>query len=48
MDQYYPAGIVSDTRYPELHRRITSDEYSNAMQFARGLGLWRIDERWRQ
>lgn len=43
MEQYYPAGLVSDTRYPELNRRITPDERRQAVEYARALGLWRLD-----
>lgn len=46
MDQYYPAGLVSPTRYPELNRRIRPDEYRQAVEYARSLGLWRLDRRW--
>ena len=48
MDQYHPAGLVSPTRYPELHRRITDEEYRQAVALARALGLWRLDYRWRR
>ena len=48
MDQYYPAGLVSDTRYPELNRRISEEEYRQAVEYARALGLWRLDFRWRR
>lgn len=47
MDQYYPAGLVSDTRYPEIDRRITEAEYRQAVEYARSAGLWRLDYRWR-
>ncbi|MFQ5702941.1 MAG: radical SAM protein [Gemmatimonadales bacterium] len=39
MDQYYPAGKVTAGRYPELDRRITSDELTDAVALARELGL---------
>ncbi|MCS7310679.1 MAG: radical SAM protein [Armatimonadota bacterium] len=45
MAQYYPAGVVSKERYPEINRRITSQEYWRAVRLAEELGL-RIDERW--
>jgi putative pyruvate formate lyase activating enzyme len=45
MAQYYPAGKVGDEKYPELNRRITADEYHEAVRLARAAGLWRLDER---
>ena len=45
MDQYHPAGKVSAEKYPEINRRITSDEYLEALQIAHEVGLWRLDER---
>lgn len=45
MDQYYPAGKVGRDFYPEINRRITDDEYREAVQVAREAGLWRFDER---
>jgi putative pyruvate formate lyase activating enzyme len=44
MDQYRPAGRVTSTRYPELHRRLAPAEYRGALELARDLGL-RLDER---
>jgi putative pyruvate formate lyase activating enzyme len=48
MDQYYPAGLVSKDRYPEINRRITESEYQQALAFAREFSLWRLDYRWRR
>lgn len=48
MDQYYPAGLVSETRYPELNRHTTEAEYRQAVEYARSVGLWRLDYRWRR
>ncbi|GBC98141.1 hypothetical protein HRbin17_00638 [bacterium HR17] len=48
MDQYYPAGLVSEQRYPEINRRITAEEYGQALAYARAFGLWRLDYRWRR
>jgi putative pyruvate formate lyase activating enzyme len=48
MDQYYPAGLVSKDRYPEINRRITAEEYERALAYAREFGLWRLDYRWRR
>lgn len=45
MDQYYPAGKVSAEKYTEINRRTTSREYKQAVDVARGAGLWRFDER---
>ncbi len=45
MDQYYPAGKVSARQYPELDRRLTSREFGEAREMARGLGLRRLDVR---
>lgn len=47
MDQYYPAGLVNSTRYPEINRCITPREYETALQYAFQLGFWRLDRRWR-
>lgn len=48
MDQYAPAGKVGAGRFPELNRRITRDEYRDAVAAARGAGLWRFDQRSRR
>ena len=45
MDQYSPAGVVDGERYPELNRRLFSDEFRQAREIARDLGLRRLDER---
>jgi putative pyruvate formate lyase activating enzyme len=45
MDQYYPAGKVDATQYPELNRRLTSREFSEARAIAQELGLRRLDAR---
>jgi putative pyruvate formate lyase activating enzyme len=47
MDQYHPAGLVAQGRYPELKRPITDEEWAEAVAYARELGLWRLDRRWR-
>jgi len=44
MAQYYPAGEVSATKYPELHRRLTPAEFRQAVTMAREMGLWRFAE----
>ncbi len=45
MDQYYPAGKVSAEHYSEINRRLTSEEFFQAQEIARQLGLRRLDER---
>jgi putative pyruvate formate lyase activating enzyme len=47
MAQYYPSNKVSFTKYPELNRRITLDEYKNTIEYAQQIGLQRLDERHR-
>jgi putative pyruvate formate lyase activating enzyme len=43
MGQYYPAGKVSSVKLPEINRRITQQEYADAMTAAQKLGLYRFD-----
>jgi putative pyruvate formate lyase activating enzyme len=45
MDQYYPAGRVSEEFYPEINRRLSADEFREATRLARALGLERLDQR---
>ncbi len=45
MAQYYPAGAVSAEKYPEINRRLSGEEYTEAVRVAREAGLWRLDER---
>ncbi len=45
MAQYYPSWQVNDHRYPEINRRITPDEYRQAVEIAHEVGLWRLDRR---
>jgi putative pyruvate formate lyase activating enzyme len=45
MDQYYPAGRVTADQYPELNRRLRPEEFEAAVDYARRLGLWRLDVR---
>jgi putative pyruvate formate lyase activating enzyme len=45
MDQYYPAGKVGTSAYPEINRRLTSAEFREAQRIARDLGLQRLDAR---
>ncbi len=48
MDQYYPAGLVSmkPKNYPELTRRVTTEEFEEAIRCAKEAGLYRFDVRW--
>jgi putative pyruvate formate lyase activating enzyme len=39
MDQYYPCYKAFD--YPEISRRLSSEEYRKAVELAKDLGLWR-------
>jgi len=43
MDQYHPAGRVDGRLYPELYRRVSSDEFRAACRVAHDLGLERLD-----
>lgn len=43
MDQYHPCGEA--LRHPKLRRRITQDEFQEALKAAREAGLSRLDER---
>ena len=43
MAQYYPAWKVGPDKYPEINRRITWEEYREALRFAREVGLWRLE-----
>jgi putative pyruvate formate lyase activating enzyme len=43
MDQYRPCGTAH--KYPPLDRRITQDEYAEALRAARDVGLYRLDKR---
>jgi putative pyruvate formate lyase activating enzyme len=45
MSQYYPAGEVSRTEYPQINRRVTFAEFGQALEEARGAGLRRLDFR---
>jgi putative pyruvate formate lyase activating enzyme len=45
MDQYYPAGKVNAEHHPEINRKLTSHEFTEARAIARELGLRQLDER---
>jgi len=43
MGQYRPDGLVRDSDYPEIARRLTRDEIRRAVEIAHELGLHRLD-----
>lgn len=43
MDQYHPCGLAFN--YQEINRRITGQEYKNAIELAHQYGLRRLDDR---
>ena len=43
MDQYSPAGKVSNEKFTEINRPVTKQEYTDAIVFARKAGLYRFD-----
>jgi len=45
MDQYYPAGKVNAATFPEINRRLTTNEFQAARRIAADLGLQRLDAR---
>jgi len=47
MDQYYPAGRVSQEKFPEIDRRITGKEHEEVVRMAIEEGLHRFDRRHR-
>ncbi len=49
MDQYHPAWKArTEAKYADINRRITRAEYQQALVYARQVGLWRLDTRWRR
>lgn len=44
MDQYHPAGQVRHDRFASINRRITSNEYFEAIRIAHDAGIWRLDD----
>jgi len=49
MDQYRPAWKArTEAKYAEINRPLTSREYREAVAYARTVGLWRLDSRWRR
>jgi putative pyruvate formate lyase activating enzyme len=45
MPQYYPAGKVTSSEFPEINRRVTAVEYEQAIDQAWRAGLKRLDSR---
>jgi len=45
MPQYYPAGKVTRSEFPEINRRVTALEYERAIDQAWRAGLKRLDSR---
>ena len=45
MDQYRPAGKVTENRYRKINRRTSEVEHLEAIQMAREAGLHRFDHR---
>jgi putative pyruvate formate lyase activating enzyme len=45
MPQYYPAGKVTRSEFPEINRRVTAVEYEHALDQAWRAGLKRLDSR---
>jgi len=43
MDQYHPAGRVGGGRHAEMDRRLTREEFREALHLAAGAGLRRLD-----
>jgi putative pyruvate formate lyase activating enzyme len=41
MDQYHPCHLTDE--YPELHRRLSRQEYTATLELARSFGLTRLD-----
>jgi putative pyruvate formate lyase activating enzyme len=48
MDQYYPAFKAKTEKYHEINRRLAPVEVETAETYAREVGLWRLDRRWRR
>ncbi len=45
MAQYHPAHKVRRDKYPEINRRVTKKEMSQAFDAAQRAGIWRFDSR---
>ena len=44
MAQYHPANKVTEDKFPEINRRITRQEYKEAISAAQKAGLYRFDQ----
>lgn len=42
MGQYYPASMVNNSAYGEINRRITRQEFTQALQETAVAGIWRL------
>jgi putative pyruvate formate lyase activating enzyme len=45
MQQYHPAGRVNSEKFRGINRRVSGDEFQEAIDLALEAGLWRFDER---
>ena len=45
MPQYHPAGKATEAQYPEINRCLAHEEFRQAMEAAREVGLFRLDTR---
>ena len=45
INQYHPAGDVSQTVFPELNRKLSFDEYESIVNMAKDIGILRISRR---
>jgi putative pyruvate formate lyase activating enzyme len=45
MPQYHPAGKVTEPQYPEINGCLAHEEFRQAMEAAREVGLFRLDAR---
>jgi putative pyruvate formate lyase activating enzyme len=45
MAQYSPAYKVSEEKFPEINRRLTPQQYAEAVTAAQKVGLYRFDVR---
>jgi hypothetical protein len=49
MDQDYSAWKAkTNPRFADINRSVSRPEVQQALELARGAGLWRLDERWRK
>ena len=49
MDQYYPTWKAkTEAKFSDINREVGQSEFEQAMAYAREVGLWRLDRRWRR